>query len=82
MFTAPEVAQVVIAVPATAVIVLIMVNVFVEVALPQGAFPLAVNVKVLLPKAISAALGVYVHKVNELALVKVPVPFEVQVTLL
>jgi hypothetical protein len=57
-----------------------MLIVFVETALEQGLFPVAVSVSILLPAAISAALGKYVHKVSEVALVKVPVPLEVQST--
>src|SRR5512140_1777599 len=57
-----------------------MVNVLVEVAFPQGALPVAVSVKVTLPAVISAALGVYVASVNEVALAKVPVPLELHVT--
>lgn len=56
MLTAPVEAQVTIAVPATAVGAGVMVRVFVEVTLAQ---PLvAVKVKVTLPAALSAALGV------------------------
>jgi hypothetical protein len=43
--------------PATAVIGLLMVNVFVEVEFGQGAFPFVVNVKMTLPTVISSALG-------------------------
>ena len=46
-----------IAVPATAVVAGLMVKVLVDVAVVHGEFPLAVNVKVTFPKAISAALG-------------------------
>ena len=58
MFTAPDVEQVVTAVPATDVGAAVIVNVLVDVAFPQGAFPVAVSVKVTLPAVISAALGV------------------------
>jgi hypothetical protein len=58
MFTAPEFEQVLTAVPATAVAGWLMVIVFVEVALEQVPLPVAVNVKVLDPAVISAALGV------------------------
>ena len=58
MFTAPELEQVFIAVPAAAVGAAVMVSVFVEVALEQVPLPVAVNVKVLDPAVISAALGV------------------------
>jgi len=58
----------------------LIVNVFVEVALPQGVLPFAVRVRVTLPAEISAELGVYVQFVKELALAKVPVPFELQAT--
>jgi hypothetical protein len=37
---------------------LTIVNVFVDVAFPHGALPVAVNVNVTLPAVISAALGV------------------------
>ena len=67
--------------PALTVIGLLMVSVLVAVALPQGALPIAVSVKVTLPAAISAALGIYVASVNELSSVKLPVPEEVQVIL-
>jgi len=46
------------AVPATEVGAAVMVIVLVEVAAAQVPFPLAVKVNVLLPAAISAALGV------------------------
>ena len=55
--------------------------ILVEVLFPQGALPYAVKVNVRLPAAISAALGLYVHVVNEVGLVNVPVPFEVHKTL-
>ena len=58
MFTAPELEQVFIAVPATAVAGWLMVIVLVDVALEQPPLPVAVNVKVLDPAVISAALGV------------------------
>ena len=58
MFTAPELEQVFIAVPATAVGAAVMVSVLVVVALEQVPLPVAVNVKVLDPAVISAALGV------------------------
>jgi len=81
MLRAPTLEQEVRFDPATAVIGRLIVIVLVAVTLPQGAFPKAVNVKVLLPAAISAALGVYVQSVNEFGLVNVPVPLDVQVTL-
>ena len=56
-----------------------MLSVFVDVAFPQGAFPVAVRVSVTLPAVISAALGVYVG-VNVVPFVKVPVPLVVQFT--
>lgn len=59
----------------------VMVKVLVEVTLPHGVFPNALRVKVTLPAEISAALGVYVQVVKELALAKVPVPLEVQAIL-
>ena len=58
---------------------LIIVKVLVEVTLPHGALPVAVNVSVTLPAVISAALGVYVAVVNEFALANVPVPLDVHV---
>ena len=69
------------AVPASAVGGALIVRVLVEVAFPQGALPTAVRVSVTLPAVISAALGVYVQVVSEFALVKVPVPPDVQVML-
>ena len=57
IFTAPLLEQVLIAVPATAVGAALIVSVFVDVALAQPALPVAVNVIVTLPAAISAALG-------------------------
>ena len=64
--------------PAATVIILLMFSVFVEVTAVHGAFPFAVSVNVTLPAVISAALGLYVQVVNELAFAKVPVPLEVQ----
>jgi len=58
IFTDPELEQVATAVPATAVGAAVMVIVLVEVAAAQVPFPLAFNVNILLPAAISAALGV------------------------
>ena len=58
-----------------------MVSVLLDVALPQGAFPVAVRVNVTLPAEISAALGVYRQVVSEFGLVNDPVPLDVQVTL-
>jgi len=59
-----------------------MVSVLFEVAfVTHGATALAVKVRVTDPAVISAALGVYSAFVNELALVKVPVPLDVHVTL-
>ena len=58
MFTAPELEQVFIAVPATAVAGWLMVIVLVEVTLEQVPLPVAVNVRVLDPAVMSAALGV------------------------
>ena len=80
IFTAPAFEQVVTSVPAIAVGVAVIVNVLVETAFPQGEFPVAVKVNVLLPAVISTALGVYVQVVSEFAFVKVPDPFVVQVT--
>lgn len=77
IFTAPELEQVVTAVPATAVGAAVIVIVFVDVALVHPAFPVAVRTRVLLPAAISAALGVYVQSVKEVALANVPVPLDV-----
>ena len=65
--------------PATAVGEEIMVSVFVAVPFVQPGLN-AVNVNVILPAIISAALGVYVHVDIELALVKVPVPLELHTT--
>ena len=58
-----------------------IVNVLVDVTFEQPAFALAVNVNVTLPAEISAPLGVYVAKVNDVWLLHVPVPLEVQFTL-
>ena len=60
--------------PAFAVAAVFIVIVFVDVMAAQTPFPLAVNVRFLLPANISPALGVYVAKVSEVALAKVPVP--------
>ena len=54
----------------------VIINVLEDVALPQGEFPKAVSVSVTKPAALSAALGVYVAVVNEVGLVKVPVPLD------
>lgn len=56
-----------------------MFIVFVSVTVAHGAFPSTVRVNKTFPAAISAMLGVYVQVVNEFELVKVPVPFDVQV---
>ena len=56
MFTAPEFEHVVTAVPATEVGAAVMVRFFVDTALAQGLFPLAVRVKVIVP--VSPAPGV------------------------
>ena len=58
MFTAPVLEQVVTAVPATDVGAGVIVSVFVDTAFAQVPFPVAVNVIVTVPAAISAALGV------------------------
>jgi len=58
IFTAPAVEQVDTAVPALAVGGVVMVIVLVDTADVQVPFPVAVNVSVLLPAVISAALGV------------------------
>jgi hypothetical protein len=50
-----------------------IVKIIVLVAFPQGAFPIAVNVRVTVPAALSAALGVYVG-VKVVPPVNVPVP--------
>ncbi len=50
----------------------------VEVATEQVPFPVDVKVSEILPAEISAALGVYVAVVKEVAFANVPVPFEVQ----
>jgi len=57
IFTAPELEQVDIAVPATAVGAVVIVIVLVEVTAEQVPFPLAVNTNVRLPAVMSAALG-------------------------
>ena len=76
---APELEQVERLGPATAVGAFTIVKVFVEVALPQGALPAAVNVNITLPAVISAALGVYVG-VNVVPFVNVPLPLVLQLT--
>jgi len=58
MFIAPVLEQVVTAVPATAVGAGVIVSVLVDTAFAQVPFPVAVNVIVTVPAAISAALGV------------------------
>ena len=58
MFTAPVLEQVVTAVPATAVGAAVIVSALVDTAFAQVPFPVAVNVIVTVPAAISAALGV------------------------
>jgi hypothetical protein len=73
MLTALLLEQVDWSAPAFDVAAAIIVNSFDEVATPQGEFPVAVKVKVTLPAAISAALGVYAG-VNVFPLVNVPVP--------
>ena len=50
---------------------------FVEVAFPHGAFPLTVNVNVIVaPAAFSAEVGVYVASVKEFELLMVPAPLD------
>ena len=66
-------------VPATAVGDAFITTAFVEVTFEQGPFPVAVNVRVMVPALISAALGVYVQVVNEVALAKVPLPDDDQI---
>ena len=80
MFTAPEVEHVATAVPALAAGGVVIVIVFVDTADEQVPFPVAVNVSILLPAVISAALGVYVAVVSEVAFANVPVPFDVHIT--
>jgi hypothetical protein len=72
--------QVVVAGPALAVGPADIVNIFEEVALLQGELPVAVKVNVTLLAEISAAPGVYVAVVSEVAFAKVPVPLEVHET--
>jgi len=59
--------------PAEAVAAFEIVNVIKLTAFPQGELPIADNVNVTLPAAISAALGVYTG-CNIAVLLKVPVP--------
>jgi hypothetical protein len=80
IFTAPELEQVDTAVPATAVGGAFIVSVLVEVAFPQGEFPLAVKVSITLPAVMSAVLGAYLAFVSEVGLVNVPVPLDVHNT--
>jgi hypothetical protein len=56
IFTAPELEQVLTAVPATEVGAAVMVKFFVDTALAHGLFPVAVKVKVTVP--VSFAPGV------------------------
>ncbi len=58
IFTAPELEQVTTSVPASAVGAVVIVSVLVDVAAVQEPLPLAVSTNVMLPAAISAALGV------------------------
>lgn len=58
IFIEAVVAQMVTAVPALAVITLLMLRFFVAVAFAQGVLPNAVKVRVTLPAVMSAALGV------------------------
>ena len=58
MFTAPVFEQVAMAVPATAVGAGVIVSALVDTAFAQVPLPVAVNVIVTVPAAISAALGV------------------------
>jgi hypothetical protein len=51
-----------------------MVSILEEVAFAHGGLPKAVSVRVTLPAVISAAVGVYVHKVNEVRLANAPKP--------
>jgi hypothetical protein len=81
IFTAPEVAQVLITDPATAVGAAVIVRDFVDVAFVQPEAALAVKVSVTLPALISAALGVYAARLSEVAFEKVPVPLDVHSTL-
>ena len=78
ILTAPEAEQVVIFVPAIAVGSVVIVKFFV-VGTEQLAFE-AVSVKIIVPVAISATLGLYVQLVIEVASVKVPVPLDVHTT--
>ncbi len=57
IFIAPELEQVAAAVPASVVGAAVIVSVLVDVAAVQEPLPLAVNTNVMLPSAISAALG-------------------------
>ena len=79
IFTAPVFEQVLIAVE-TAVAAELIVSNLVEVTVAQPPFPVAVNVKVTLPAVVSAALGLYLAVVKEVAPVKVPVPLLVHKT--
>ena len=79
ILTAPVVEQVLKAVPATAPGSGLMINDFVEETLLHPAFE-TVNVRVIVPAMISAALGVKVQVVKEFAFAKVPLPFELQLT--
>ena len=78
---APEVEQVDRADPAVAVGAAVMVIILVDRTLLQPDLATAVRVSILLPAVLSAALGLYVAFVNEVALANVPVPLEVHTTL-
>jgi hypothetical protein len=82
IFTSPVVEQIDIAAPASAVGAGVIVTVLFDVATAaHGVFGLAVRVRSTFPAAISPTLGVYVHPVNDVALVSVPaVPLEVHST--
>jgi hypothetical protein len=76
ILTAPSIEQVGIAEPALAVGAAVIVNVFVDVAAVHEPALFAVSFIVTLPALISAALGLYVAAVNDVALVNVPVPVD------
>jgi hypothetical protein len=81
MSVAPALEQMVKAVPAFAVAALVIDNTLVDVT-SAHAPPFALNVIVTLPAFISSMLGVYVAVVNDVTLVKVPVPLDSQLTLI
>ena len=81
IFTAILFEQTVSSDPAAPAGAFVIVTILVDVAFVQLAFPVAVRVRVTLPAVMSAAPGVYVQPVSEVAFVRVPAaPLDVQKT--